>query len=88
MFITSNTNIEDFKLLDLFSHSMYGGDSFAPAVKSRLDFIESLIEEIKALKNRIDYLEHIQYLAEHRESLKRQYAFELKRGHKHRLYDL
>ncbi len=82
------TNIDDFKLLDLFSHSMYEGDSFAPAVKSRLDFVESLIDSIKALKDRINYLDHIQYLTEQKEFLEREYTFELKRGHKHRLYDL
>ena len=87
-FITHNTSIENFKSLDLFSHSMYGGDSFAPAIKSRLDFIESLIETIKELKNGIKYLEHLEYLTVRKESLEREYNFELKRGHKHRLYDL
>ena len=87
-FITNNVNIADFKRLDLFSHSMYGGDSFAPAIKSRIEFIESLITEIRNLKDRITYLEHIQYLTERKESLEREYSFELKRGHKHRLYDL
>lgn len=87
-FITNNTNIADFKGLDLFSHSMYGGDSFAPAIKSRIEFVESLISEIRNLKNKITYLEHIQYLTERKEALEREYTFELKRGHKHRLYDL
>ena len=87
-FITNNVNIADFKRLDLFSHSMYGGDSFAPAIKTRIEFIESLITEIRNLKDRITYLEHIQYLTERKESLEREYSFELKRGHKHRLYDL
>lgn len=87
-FITNNTNIADFKELDLFSHSMYGGDSFAPAIKSRIEFVDSLITEIKNLKDKITYLEHIQYLTERKESLEREYSFELKRGHKHRLYDL
>lgn len=87
-FITNNTNIADFKELDLFSHSMYGGDSFAPAIKSRIEFVDSLITEIKNLKDKITYLEHIQYLTERKESLEREYTFELKRGHKHRLYDL
>lgn len=87
-FIANNTNIADFKELDLFSHSMYGGDSFAPAIKSRIEFVDSLITEIKNLKDKITYLEHIQYLTERKESLEREYTFELKRGHKHRLYDL
>lgn len=87
-FITNNANIADFQQLDLFSHSMYGGDSFAPAIKSRIEFIDSLITEIKNLKDKITYLEHIQYLTERKESLERGYTFELKRGHKHRLYDL
>lgn len=87
-FITNNTNIADFKELDLFSHSLYGGDSFAPAIKSRIEFVESLIAEIRKLKDRITYLEHIQYLTEIKESLEREYTFELKRSHKHRLYDL
>lgn len=87
-FITNNTNIDDFKQLDLFSHSMFGGDSFAPAIKSRIEFVESLITAIKNLKDRLIYLEHIQYLSEQKESLEREYTFELKRGHKHRLYDL
>lgn len=87
-FITNNTNIDDFKQLDLFSHSMYGGDSFAPTIKSRIEFVESLISEIRNLKNKITYLEHIQYLTERKEALEREYTFELKRGHKHRLYDL
>lgn len=87
-FITNNTNIADFKELDLFSHSMYGGDSFAPTIKSRIEFVESLISEIRNLKNKITYLEHIQYLTERKEALEREYTLELKRGHKHRLYDL
>ncbi len=87
-FITNNTNIADFKQLDLFSHSMYGGNSFAPAIKSRIEFVESLILEIRNLKDKISYLEHIQYLTERKESLEREYTFELKRGHKHKLYDL
>ena len=87
-FITNNANIEDFKQLDLFSHSMYGSDSFAPTIKSRIEFVESLITEIRNLKDKIPYLEHIQYLTEKKESLEREYTFELKRGHKHRLYDL
>lgn len=87
-FIANNTNIADFKELDLFSHSMYGGDSFAPAIKSRIEFVNSLITQIKNLKDKITYLEHIQYLTERKESLEREYTFELKRGHKHRLYDL
>ena len=87
-FITNNINSEDFKRLDLFSHSMAGGDSFASAVKSRIEFVESLIDEIRNLKDKIKYLEHIQYLTEKKESLEREYTFELKRGHKHRLYDL
>ena len=87
-FITNNTNIADFKELDLFSHSLYGGDSFAPDIKSRIEFVESLIAEIRKLKDRITYLEHIQYLTEIKESLEREYTFELKRSHKHRLYDL
>lgn len=87
-FIANNTNITDFKELDLFSHSMYGGDSFAHAIKSRIEFVDSLITEIKNLKDKITYLEHIQYLTERKESLEREYTFELKRGHKHRLYDL
>lgn len=87
-FITNNTNISDFKQLDLFSHSMYGGNSFAPAIKSRIEFVESLILEIRNLKDKITYLEHIQYLTERKESLEREYTFELKRGHKHELYDL
>ena len=87
-FIANNTNIADFKELDLFSHSMYGGNSFAPAIKSRIEFVDSLITEIKNLKDKITYLEHIQYLTERKESLEREYTFELKRGHKHRLYDL
>jgi len=87
-FITCNTNITDFQQLALFSHSMYGGDSFAPTIKSRIGFIELLIAKIGNLKDRITYLEHIQYLTERKESLEREYAFELKRGHKHRLYDL
>lgn len=86
-FITYNPNIEDFKLLDLRPHSMVGGDSFAPAVKSNLDFIKSLIEKIKALKG-IKYLEHIQYLTERKEAMEHEYNYELKRSHKHRLYDL
>lgn len=86
-FITYNPNIEDFKLLDLRPHSMVGGDSFAPAVKSNLDFIKSLIEKIKALKG-IKYLEHIQYLTERKEAMEHEYNYELKRGHKHKLYDL
>ena len=87
-FITNNTNIEDFQQLDLFSHTMYGGDSFAPTIKSRIEFVESLIDEIRNLKDKITYLEHIKYLTERKESLERQYSFELKRGHKHRLYNL
>lgn len=87
-FITCNTNITDFQQLDLFPNSMYGGDSFAPTIKSRIGFIELLIAKIRNLKDRITYLEHIQYLTERKESLEREYAFELKRGHKHRLYDL
>lgn len=86
-FITYNPNIEDFKLLDLRPHSMFGGDSFAPTVKSNLDFIKSLIEKIKAIKG-IKYLEHIQYLTERQEAMEYEYNYELKRGHKHRLYDL
>lgn len=87
-FITNNANIADFKALDLFSHSMYGGNSFAPAIKSRIEFVESLILEIRNLNDKITYLEHIQYLTERKESLEREYTFELKRGHKHKLYDL
>lgn len=87
-FITNNTNIADFKGLDLFSHSMYGGDSFAPAIKSRIEFVDTLISEIRNLKNKITYIEHIQYLTERKGTLEREYTFELKRGHKHRLYDL
>lgn len=87
-FITNNTNIADFQQLDLFPHTMYGGDSFAPTIKSRIEFVESLITEIMNLKDKITYLEHIQYLTERKESLEREYTFELKSGHKHRLYDL
>ena len=87
-FITNNTNIADFKELDLFSYSMYVGDSFAPAIKSRIEFVDSLITQIKNLKDKITYLEHVKYLTEIKESLEREYTFELKRGHKHRLYDL
>lgn len=87
-FISSNTNLTDFRQLDLFPHSMTGGDSFAPAIKCRIEFLESLIVEIRKLKDKINYLEHIQYLTEEKESLVREYEFELKRGHKHRLYDL
>ncbi len=87
-FITNNTNVADFQQLDLYSDSMCGSDNFAPAIKSRIEFIESLIAEIRNLKDRITYLEHIQYLTERKESLEREYSFELKRGHKHRLYDL
>lgn len=86
-FITYNPNIEDFKFLDLMPHSMVGGDSFAPAIKSNINFIGELIEKIKAIKG-VKYLEHIQYLTERQESLEREYNYELKRGHKHRLYDL
>ena len=87
-FISYNTNLTDFRQLDLFPHSMTGGDSFAPAIKCRIEFLESLIVEIRKLKDKINYLEHIQYLTEEKESLVREYEFELKRGHKHRLYDL
>lgn len=87
-FITNNTNFADFQRLDLFSHSMYGGDSFAPAIKSRIEFVETLITEIRNLKDKITYLEHLQYLIEMNGALEREYTFELKRGHKHRLYDL
>jgi len=87
-FISSNTNLTDFRQLDLFPHSMTGGDSFAPAIKCRIEFLESLIVEIRKLKDKINYLEHVQYLTEEKESLVREYEFELKRGHKHRLYDL
>lgn len=86
-FITYNSNIDDFKLLDLSSHSMVGSDSFAPAIRSKIDFIDSLIENIKTIKE-IKYLSHIQYLTEKKESLECSYKYELKRGHKNRLYDL
>ncbi len=87
-FIINNTNLADFQRLDLFSHSMYGGNSFAPAIKSRIEFVESLITEIRNLKDKITYLEHIQYHIERKEAIEREYTFELKSGHKHRLYDL
>lgn len=87
-FITNNSSIADFQRLDLFPHSMSGGDSFAPAIKSRIEFVKSLITEIRNLKDKITYLEHIKYLTERKESLEREYSFELKRGHKNRLYDL
>lgn len=87
-FITCNANVADFQNLLLFSRSMTGGDSFAPAIKSRIDFVESLIIEIRKLKDKIKYLEHSQYLTERKESLVREYNLELKRGHKNRLYDL
>lgn len=40
------------------------------------------------MKDKMVYLEHIQYLTERKESLEREYVSELKRGHKHKLYDL
>lgn len=85
-FITYNSNIEDFKLLDLSSHSMVGRDSFDSAVKSIIDFIDSLIENIK-IKG-IEYINHVLYLTNIKESWERRYEYELKRGHKNRLYDL
>ena len=86
-FITCNPDIEDFKCLSLRPQSMAGGDSFAPALKSNLDFIKSLIEGIKSIKE-IEYLEHIQYLTEKQKSLECEYNYELRRGHKRKLYDL
>ena len=85
-FITYNSNIEDFKLLDLSSHSMVGRDSFDSAVKSNIDFIDTLIENIK-IKG-IEYINHVLYLTNIKESWERRYEYELKRGHKNRLYDL
>lgn len=86
-FITYNPDIEDFRYLNLRPQSMVGGDSFAPAIKSNLDFIKSLIEGIKAIKD-IKYLEHIQYLTEKQKSWECEYNYELRCGHKRKLYDL
>lgn len=87
-FISCNNNIDYFKLLDLFPNSMCAWGSFAPIMNSRIEFVESLIKEIGGLKDRLNYLEHIQYLTEQKETLEREYEFERKRDHKYKLYDL
>ena len=86
-FISNNENIDDFVLLETRPRTMYGGYSFAAAVKANIDFITELSERISSLKN-IRYIEHVSHLANIKDNLTKEYNRELKRGHRNRLYDL
>ncbi len=85
-FITNNSSISDFYHLETRPRTMYGGDSFASAVKANIDFISELLEAITSLKS-TEYLEHLNYLSNVKESMTKEYKRELKRGHKNRLYN-
>ena len=86
-FISNNENIDDFVLLETRPRTMYGGESFAAAVKANIDFISELSERVSSLK-KIKYIEHLNHLTNIKDNLTKEYNRELKRGHRNRLYNL
>lgn len=64
LFLLDNTsNIEIFKQISFFSHSESWSGSRIPNIERKIEFIQSILSEIKA-KNDLIYMEHIEYLNE------------------------
>ena len=64
LFLLDNTsNIEIFKKVSLFSHSESWSGSRIPSIERKIEFIQSILSEIKS-KNNLKYMEHIEYLNE------------------------
>lgn len=64
IFLLDNTSdVDVFKNVNLFSYSESWRESRVPIIERKIEFIQSILEEIKS-KNDLSYIYHIEYLNE------------------------